>query len=380
VSIVSETAAYERWAGTRIRLIKSELALKHRAMKQAAFPFLRATFYRWVTLYREACPELADAPTLLAVGDLHIENFGTWRDAEGRMIWGINDFDEAHPMPYAIDLVRLATSAILAIRADTLSIGESQAVDAILTGYRKRIMSGNGRAFVLEEEHPVLRAMATGEERNAKAFWAKLNAFPTATPPRRPRALIARHLPSDCGKPRFVRRIAGLGSLGHERYVGVADSESAFVAREAKAMLPSAYDWPRGGSRIYYAAILKAAIRVADPFVAIQQGWLIRRLGPHCSRIELIELLRRKDERVLLEAMGAETANIHLGSPAALPALRRDLKARGSGWLRDAAWSKPRSKTGRRGATGNSPSLREAQRRSNPEPHVMLWIASLRLR
>jgi hypothetical protein len=40
---------------------------------------------------------------------------------------------------------------------------------------------------------------------------------------------------------------------------------------------------------------------------------------------------------VLLEAMGAETANIHLGSPAALSALRHDLKARGSGWLRDAA-------------------------------------------
>ncbi|HEX3972429.1 MAG TPA: DUF2252 family protein [Stellaceae bacterium] len=270
MSIVSETAAYERWAGTRIRLIKSELALKHRAMKQAAFPFLRATFYRWVTLYREACPELADAPTLLAVGDLHIENFGTWRDAEGRMIWGINDFDEAHPMPYAIDLVRLATSAILAIRSDTLSIDESQAVDAILIGYRKRIMSGNGRAFVLEEDHPVLRAMATGEERNAKDFWAKLNAFPTTTPRHRLRALIARHLPSDCGKPRFVHRIAGLGSLGHERYVGVADSDSAFVAREAKAMLPSAYDWQRGGSRIYYAAISKP--RSASPIRSSQSS------------------------------------------------------------------------------------------------------------
>ena len=31
----------------------------------------------------------------LSVGDLHVENFGTWRDSEGRLIWGINDFDEA---------------------------------------------------------------------------------------------------------------------------------------------------------------------------------------------------------------------------------------------------------------------------------------------
>ena len=36
-------------------------------------------------------------PAVLAVGDLHTENFGTWRDAEGRLIWGINDFDEAFP-------------------------------------------------------------------------------------------------------------------------------------------------------------------------------------------------------------------------------------------------------------------------------------------
>jgi uncharacterized protein (DUF2252 family) len=337
VNIVAETAAYERWAGARIRLVTSDLALKHRAMKKAAFPFLRATFYRWVTLYRAACPELAAAPIVLAVGDLHIENFGTWRDTEGRMVWGINDFDEAHAMPYMIDLVRLATSALLAIRADALSIGESAAIDAILAGYRKRITSGNGRPFVLEEEHPILRAMATGEERDAEKFWAKMNAFRDATPPRQPRALIARHLPRDCGKPRFVHRIAGLGSLGRERYVGLAESEGALVAREAKAMLPSAFAWQRGGGKIYYAAMLKTAIRAADPFVAIGNGWLIRRLGPHCSRIELSDLPRRKDERVLLQAMGAETANIHLGSTSALPALRRDLKARGADWLRDAA-------------------------------------------
>ena len=57
---------------------------------------------------------LARAPRALAVGDLHVENFGTWRDVEGRLIWGINDFDEAWRLPYTNDLVRLATSALLA--------------------------------------------------------------------------------------------------------------------------------------------------------------------------------------------------------------------------------------------------------------------------
>ena len=40
-----------------------------------------------------------DAPKVLAVGDIHIENYGSWRDAEGRVVWGVNDFDEAAKCP-----------------------------------------------------------------------------------------------------------------------------------------------------------------------------------------------------------------------------------------------------------------------------------------
>ncbi|HEV8015298.1 MAG TPA: DUF2252 family protein [Stellaceae bacterium] len=337
MNIVAATKDYESWARRRIGLIDADIALKHRRMREAAFPFLRATFYRWCPLYREVCRDLADAPKLLAVGDLHLENFGTWRDAEGRLIWGINDFDEAAPMPYTIDLVRLATSALLAKRDAALSIGGRDAVAAILAGYRRTILAGDGKPFVLEEEHRALRAMATGEERSPPRFWAKLTGFRTVTPPRPVRAMIARRLPEESQQARYVHRIAGLGSLGHARYVGIADSDGGLVAREAKTMLPSAYGARGESSKTYYAAIIKRAVRAPDPFVAIERGWLLRRLAPLCTRIELADLPKRKDERVLLEAMGAETANIHLGSPSALPALRRDLKRRGDDWLRDAA-------------------------------------------
>src|SRR5208282_6274259 len=123
---------------------------KHRNRADALFPFLRATFYRWMQVWPEVCPELASAPRLLAVGDLHVENFGTWRDAEGRLVWGINDVDEAAAMPYTIDLVRLATSALLARGEEHLAITPKAACKAILAGYRKQL-DGEGRAFVLEE-------------------------------------------------------------------------------------------------------------------------------------------------------------------------------------------------------------------------------------
>ena len=114
MNIKNATEKYERWLAKRITLLKSDLNRKHQSMREGFFPFLRATFYRWAQLWAKVCPDAAKAPAVLAVGDLHVENFGTWRDIEGRLIWGINDFDEVNYMPYTIDLVRLATSAHLA--------------------------------------------------------------------------------------------------------------------------------------------------------------------------------------------------------------------------------------------------------------------------
>jgi uncharacterized protein (DUF2252 family) len=77
-------------------------------MAEAVFPFLRATFYRWAQLWPEICRELSRGPQVLVVGDLHVENFGTWRDAQWRLVWGVNDFDEAATAAYAADPVLAA--------------------------------------------------------------------------------------------------------------------------------------------------------------------------------------------------------------------------------------------------------------------------------
>ena len=78
-------------------------------------------------------------------------------------------------------------------------------------------------------------------------------------------------------------------------------------------------------------------MRVPDPFLQVHKGWLVRRLAPDCSRIELSNLPQGRDERKLLWMMGWETANIHLGSGAQRQAILRDLRRRKSGWLTKAA-------------------------------------------
>ena len=80
---------------------------------------------------------MAGGTQVLAVGDIHIENYGTWRDVDGRLAWGVNDFDEAAEMPYVLDLVRLAASALLG--SGRRRITDEEICAAILNGYPSRI-------------------------------------------------------------------------------------------------------------------------------------------------------------------------------------------------------------------------------------------------
>src|SRR6516165_11106848 len=140
--IQQATRAYETWLRRRIKVVDADLRLKHLRMAESPFVFLRGTFYRWLQLWPVVCDSLVDAPRVLAVGDVHVENFGTWRDAEGRLVWGINDVDEACELPYTNDLVRLSTSAILAKRHGHFQLTVRDLADAILDGYASALEYG----------------------------------------------------------------------------------------------------------------------------------------------------------------------------------------------------------------------------------------------
>ena len=340
MTIREATARYEAWLGEHLTLIPQDLALKHQSMREAVFPFLRATYYRWAQQWSEVCEEAAAAPAVLSVGDLHVENFGTWRDNEGRLVWGINDFDEAWWLPYTSDLVRLAASALLADRENDLAIDPNRVDVAILEGYQEALECG-GSPIVLAEHHGALREMAVERLKNPVRFWEKLEAqtSPVKKVPGTARKVIERALPEPDLECRWAHRRAGLGSLGRERFVAIAEWRGAKIVREAKAAAPSACRWAEKGggtAKILGEEALECAVRCPDPFVHIRKGWVVRRLAADCSRIELSALPREHDEHRLLRAMGFETANVHLGSRRA-SAIKKDLSRRSTGWLRRAA-------------------------------------------
>ncbi|MGB8354756.1 MAG: hypothetical protein WCD79_12755, partial [Chthoniobacteraceae bacterium] len=147
-------------------------------------------------------------------------------------------------------------------------------------------------------------------------------------------------LPRTCMEYSLCHRIAGLGSLGRQRYVAVADWDGGKIAREAKRLTTSAYYWardPKGKTKeIFYQDALDHTVRAKDPYVRLEGRWIVRRLAPDCSRVPLASLPRQRDELRLLGNMGRETANMHLGSEKAVKGVVKDLNKLPARWLLDA--------------------------------------------
>ena len=173
---------FETWLAAELGadLVADDLRQKHEKMRSGGFVFLRATYWRWCETILEICPELGAAPEVLAIGDTHVENFGTWRDAEGRLVWGVNDFDDAAVMPYALDLVRLAASAILARSEDGPSV--RMIGELILSGYRRGLE--NPLPVILERDHKWLRKALMLPNSERREFWEKYEMLlPGSEPP-----------------------------------------------------------------------------------------------------------------------------------------------------------------------------------------------------
>jgi hypothetical protein len=210
----------------------------------------------------------------------------------------------------------------------------------LLEGYSRGLELG-GRPFVLEEAHSWMRAIAQSSLRDPVPYWGKMAQLPTyrGPLPKKVQKLFAQEFADTPSLYRVAHRTAGLGSLGRQRFAVVAQWKGGRIAREAKALVPSACAaaLPAVSARaIHYRTLIGAAVRAPDPFVAVLEGWVVRRLAPDCARVELVDLPEHRDGARLLRAMGYETGNIHLGSGEVRHEILRDLARRPEGWLHQA--------------------------------------------
>ncbi len=331
MSFVEDNSAFEAWLRKQCDVVEADLDRKHDRMRESAFNFLRATYFRWARTIEKICPDLDSAPHVLAVGDLHVENFGTWRDAEGRLIWGVNDFDEAAVMPYASDLVRLAASVRL---TPDLSLSPRRASEAIQRGYERGL--DNPRPTLLDEQATWLRKYVACSDCDRARFWDDIEALPRDTPPQPAFDALTSDLPDGAEVKYFAPRTKGGGSLGRPRFIVVAKWRGGHIVREAKALVSSAWNWAhhKPADHSNFLDLATGHHRAPDPFLKIRgNAFIVRRIAADSRKIDLgADAGAELDERVLM-AMGVDLAAIHAARHHDARKISQDLEGRPDGWL-----------------------------------------------
>lgn len=217
------------------------LALKYQALASNAFSFLRGTchlFYERLANHSA----LDAAPAAWICGDLHLENFGTYKGDNRLVYFDINDFDEAALAPCTWELLRLLSSILVA--AQTLSLSRDDARSLARNcaeSYASALASGKPRWIDRDAANGLIgelfehlagqkrkdfidsRTAMLGKRRVIRTGKGKALAA-TDAEQQRIGAWLNSYAASKDNPDFFVpldiaRRVAGTGSLGQERFV-----------------------------------------------------------------------------------------------------------------------------------------------------------------
>ncbi|MDT0435327.1 MULTISPECIES: DUF2252 domain-containing protein [Streptomyces] len=137
-------AVFDTAFGELLAADPAAFRVKFRKMAASAFAFYRGTaclFYHDLEAERRGGPFLDERTSRVWIhGDLHAENFGTYMDSNGRLVFNVNDFDEAYVGPFTWDLKRFAASIALVGYAKALSDDQiTELVEVYAGAYRERI-------------------------------------------------------------------------------------------------------------------------------------------------------------------------------------------------------------------------------------------------
>ena len=101
------------------------IKLKYEFMAENVFRFYRGTCHLFYEDISKAY-YLPGSPPCWISGDLHLENFGSFKSDNKQVYFDLNDFDEAALAPATWELTRLLTSIFIAF--ESLKIQEKRAM------------------------------------------------------------------------------------------------------------------------------------------------------------------------------------------------------------------------------------------------------------
>lgn len=217
------------------------LVMKLQKMRTDPFIFLRGTchlFYESLTGHEE----FSKAPTTWICGDLHLENFGSYKGDNGLVYFDINDFDEACLAPCTWDLVRFLVSIKLGVRSLSVNAQEADFLCQMFIGaYAAALAAGKARWVERETAEGLVHDLLDGLRGRSRPQFLDSRtelkgkrrvirndgkkALPADEKSRAKVETFLKEFAKTEQNPSFFnvldvsRRIAGTGSLGVERYI-----------------------------------------------------------------------------------------------------------------------------------------------------------------
>ena len=325
------------------------LALKFSKMRTSPFVFLRGSchlFYQRLPVEKV----LEKAPRVWVCGDLHLENFGSYKGDNRLTYFDMNDFDEAVLAPCTWDVARFLTSVRLGMREMNV---ESSAIASLcqvfLDSYARELATGKARWVERETSEGLVKELLSAAQLRSRPEFLDTRtqrkgkrrtiltdghkALPVSDAQRKQVTAFMEDFASRQSNPDFfrildvARRIAGTGSLGVERYVilvqGRGSPDGNFLL-DLKQALPSSLvpnlkvkqpKWKSEAHRVVAIQHRVQAVSMAflQPVRMARQPYILRALQPKEDRVALQHWNGKlaRLERVMA-SMGAAVAWDHL--------------------------------------------------------------------
>jgi uncharacterized protein (DUF2252 family) len=351
------------------------LSLKYRKMRESAFSFFRGTCHLFYERVSQE-PSLVDAPLGWICGDMHLENFGSYKADNRQVYFDINDFDEACLAPLSYELVRMLCS--IALGADQAGLEQDECNhlrSTFLDAYATSLEQGKAMWVERETATGLIRGLLdAARKRERKVLLEKYTELKgkkralltdgkhatRATPAQKDAVAACLHsLPSAMADPAFyevldvAQRLAGTGSLGLERYVilvrGKGSPDGNYLLDLKRSVPPSLEThlanaqpaWPSQAHRIVDLQRRLQAISMAflQPVELNGATCVLRGLLPSEDRISLRSSAHQSaaDRQDLVGTMGRVVAWAHLRGSGCSGAANHDAR---TAFGQDARWKK----------------------------------------
>jgi uncharacterized protein (DUF2252 family) len=325
------------------------LALKYQKMRDGPFTFLRGNCHGFASRLAQV-DVAARGPVGWICGDLHLENFGSYKGDNRQVYFDLNDFDEALLAPAAWDVLHVLTSFQVVARQGHVQQDTAAVLVAQMLEHYFGALAAGKPLWVEREtaQGPVQRLLMRLRERTREEFLARrtqvrgrrrtlrvdgVKALPASQAERDRATRIVHAYGEEQDRREFfevldvANRIAGTGSLGLERYAvlvrGKGPPAGHYILDVKHAVESSSARWvkdkqPAWHSEAHRVVALQQRLQAVSmaflsPRVDGRRAYVLRALQPLEDRVMIDgPTLAPKDLEIVLRTMAQCTAWAHL--------------------------------------------------------------------